>query len=276
MRGREKSREPKEIIMEIERLVKDGVKEVMLLGQNVNSYGKNLSVPVTFAELLQEVEKIDGLERIRFMTPHPKDLSDDLIDVMSKSKKICNHVHLPVQSGSSRLLKLMNRNYTKEHYLELVDKIRSKMPDVSLTTDIIVGFPGETEEDHQINLDFVNEMEFERLGVFTYSAEENTPAANMPNQIDEEVKEDRRNDIMELQQDIVFDNSEKHIGKTYIAMIEGRISGENAYMGRTYMDVPGIDSNIFIITDEELMTGDFVKVKVTGINDYDLIGQLDE
>ena len=276
VRGREKSREPKEIIMEIERLVKDGVKEVMLLGQNVNSYGKNLSVPVTFAELLQEVEKIDGLERIRFMTPHPKDLSDDLIDVMSKSKKICNHVHLPVQSGSSRLLKLMNRNYTKEHYLELVDKIRSKMPDVSLTTDIIVGFPGETEEDHQINLDFVNEMEFERLGVFTYSAEENTPAANMPNQIDEEVKEDRRNDIMELQQDIVFDNSEKHIGKTYIAMIEGRISGENAYMGRTYMDVPGIDSNIFIITDEELMTGDFVKVKVTGINDYDLIGQLDE
>ena len=142
VRGREKSREPKEIIMEIERLVKDGVKEVMLLGQNVNSYGKNLSVPVTFAELLQEVEKIDGLERIRFMTPHPKDLSDDLIDVMSKSKKICNHVHIPVQSGSSRLLKLMNRNYTKEHYLELVDKIRSKMPDVSLTTDIIVGFPG--------------------------------------------------------------------------------------------------------------------------------------
>ena len=165
VRGREKSREPKEIIMEIERLVKDGVKEVMLLGQNVNSYGKNLSVPVTFAELLQEVEKIDGLERIRFMTPHPKDLSDDLIDVMSKSKKICNHVHLPVQSGSSRLLKLMNRNYTKEHYLELVDKIRSKMPDVSLTTDIIVGFPGETEEDVKLTEKAI--IETTNMGVLT-------------------------------------------------------------------------------------------------------------
>ena len=276
VRGRERSREPKDIIREIEKLVADGVVEVMLLGQNVNSYGKNLEQPMTFAALLREAEKVEGLKRIRFMTSHPKDLSDELIEVMKESKKICPHFHLPLQSGSSAILKKMNRHYTKERYLELVRKLRAALPDISLTTDIIVGFPGETEEDHQINLDFVNEMEFERLGVFTYSAEENTPAANMPNQIDEEVKEDRRNDIMELQQDIVFDNSEKHIGKTYIAMIEGRISGENAYMGRTYMDVPGIDSNIFIITDEELMTGDFVKVKVTGINDYDLIGQLDE
>ena len=274
VRGREKSREPKEIIMEIERLVKDGVKEVMLLGQNVNSYGKNLSVPVTFAELLQEVEKIDGLERIRFMTPHPKDLSDDLIDVMSKSKKICNHVHLPVQSGSSRLLKLMNRNYTKEHYLELVDKIRSKMPDVSLTTDIIVGFPGETEEDHEELMEFVDEMEFDRLGVFTYSAEEDTPAATMPDQIPEELKEERRDEIMELQQEISYDKGTDRIGQELLVMIEGKVADESAYIGRTYGDAPKVDGYIFVQTGELLMTGDFAKVRVTGALEYDLIGEL--
>lgn len=187
VRGREKSREPKEIIMEIERLVQDGVKEVMLLGQNVNSYGKNLSSPVTFAELLQEIEKIDGLERIRFMTPHPKDLSDELIEVMSKSKKICNHVHLPLQSGSSRLLKLMNRNYTKEHYLELVDRIREKMPDVSLTTDIIVGFPGETEEDFEETLDVVRKAKYDSAYTFIYSKRTGTPAAAMENQVPEDI-----------------------------------------------------------------------------------------
>ena len=187
VRGREKSREPKEIIMEIERLVQDGVKEVMLLGQNVNSYGKNLSSPVTFAELLQEIEKIDGLERIRFMTPHPKDLSDELIEVMSKSKKICNHVHLPLQSGSSRLLKLMNRNYTKEHYLELVDRIREKMPDVSLTTDIIVGFPGETEEDFEETLDVVRKAKYDSAYTFIYSKRTGTPAAVMENQVPEDI-----------------------------------------------------------------------------------------
>lgn len=187
VRGREKSREPKEIIMEIERLVQDGVKEVMLLGQNVNSYGKNLSSPVTFAELLQEIEKIDGLERIRFMTPHPKDLSDELIEVMSKSKKICNHVHLPLQSGSSRLLKFMNRNYTKEHYLELVDRIREKMPDVSLTTDIIVGFPGETEEDFEETLDVVRKAKYDSAYTFIYSKRTGTPAAVMENQVPEDI-----------------------------------------------------------------------------------------
>ena len=155
VRGREKSREPKEIVREIERLVDDGVKEVMLLGQNVNSYGNTFEEPFSFAQLLREIEKIDGLERIRFMTPHPKDFSDDLIEVMRTSKKVCNHIHLPLQSGSSRILKLMNRKYTKEHYLELVDKIRDRLPDVSITTDIIVGFPGETEEDFEDTLDVV-------------------------------------------------------------------------------------------------------------------------
>lgn len=196
VRGREKSREPKEIIMEIERLVQDGVKEVMLLGQNVNSYGKNLPSPVTFAGLLQEIEKIDGLERIRFMTPHPKDLSDELIEVMSKSKKICNHVHLPLQSGSSRLLKLMNRNYTKEHYLELVDKIREKMPDVSLTTDIIVGFPGETEEDFEETLDVIRKAKYDSAYTFIYSKRTGTPAAAMENQVPEDIIKVRFNRLL--------------------------------------------------------------------------------
>ena len=155
VRGRERSREPKEIIREIECLAADGVVEIMLLGQNVNSYGKNLEQPMTFAQLLQEIEKVDGIERIRFMTSHPKDLSDDLIEVMKNSKKICKHLHLPLQSGSSRILKLMNRRYDKEHYLELVDKIRAAVPDIALTTDIIVGFPGETEEDFEETMDVV-------------------------------------------------------------------------------------------------------------------------
>lgn len=169
VRGRERSRDPKAIIREIERLVADGVVEVMLLGQNVNSYGKNLEEPMTFAQLLQEIEKIEGLERIRFMTSHPKDLSDELIEVMSKSKKICKHLHLPVQSGSSRILKLMNRHYDKEQYLALAEKIRKAVPDISLTTDIIVGFPGETEEDFQETLDVVRKVRYDSAFTFIYS-----------------------------------------------------------------------------------------------------------
>ena len=175
VRGREKSREPKEIVREIERLVDDGVKEVMLLGQNVNSYGNTFEEPFSFAQLLREIEKIDGLERIRFMTPHPKDFSDDLIEVMRTSKKVCNHIHLPLQSGSSRILKLMNRKYTKEHYLELVDKIRDRLPDVSITTDIIVGFPGETEEDFEDTLDVVRKVKYDSAYTFIYSKRTGTP-----------------------------------------------------------------------------------------------------
>ena len=226
VRGREKSREPKEIIMEIERLVKDGVKEVMLLGQNVNSYGKNLSVPVTFAELLQEVEKIDGLERIRFMTPHPKDLSDDLIDVMSKSKKICNHVHLPVQSGSSRLLKLMNRNYTKEHYLELVDKIRSKMPDVSLTTDIIVGFPGETEEDFLETMDVVNRVRFDTAFTFIYSKRTGTPAATFEDHATKEEIQNRFDRLIKRVSEISGEEICRYKGQVMPVLIES-VSEQN-------------------------------------------------
>lgn len=191
VRGRERSRKPEDIIAEIKQLARDGVVEVMLLGQNVNSYGKNLETPVTFAGLLRQVEEIEGIERIRFMTSHPKDLSEELIQVMAGSKKICRHLHLPVQSGSSRILKAMNRRYTKEQYLDLVDRIRAAVPDISLTTDIIVGFPGETEEDFLETMDVVEKVGFDSAFTFIYSRRTGTPAASMEDQVPEEVVKDR-------------------------------------------------------------------------------------
>ena len=220
VRGRERSREPKAIIREIERLVADGVVEVMLLGQNVNSYGKNLAEPITFAQLLQEIEKIEGLERIRFMTSHPKDLSDELIEVMSKSKKICKHLHLPVQSGSSRILKLMNRHYDKEQYLELASKIRKAVPDISLTTDIIVGFPGETEEDFQETLDVVRKVRYDSAFTFIYSKRTGTPAAVMEDQIPEDVVKDRFNRLLKEVQTISAEQCAIHKGSIQKVLVE--------------------------------------------------------
>ena len=202
VRGRERSREAKEIVREIERLVADGVKEVMLLGQNVNSYGKNLDTPMTFSDLLKEIEKIEGLERIRFMTSHPKDLSDELIETMKNSKKICNHFHLPLQSGSSRILKIMNRHYDKDHYLELVRKIREAVPDIAITTDIIVGFPGETEEDFLETMDVVRQVEYDSAFTFIYSKRTGTPAASMEDQVPEDVVKERFDRLLNLVQEI--------------------------------------------------------------------------
>lgn len=220
VRGRERSRDPKAIIREIERLVADGVVEVMLLGQNVNSYGKNLEEPITFAQLLQEIEKIEGLERIRFMTSHPKDLSDELIEVMSKSKKICKHLHLPVQSGSSRILKLMNRHYDKEQYLALAEKIRKAVPDLSLTTDIIVGFPGETEEDFQETLDVVRKVRYDSAFTFIYSKRTGTPAAMMEDQIPEDVVKDRFNRLLHEVQTISAEQCAIHEGTVQTVLVE--------------------------------------------------------
>ncbi|MBP1755318.1 MAG: tRNA-i(6)A37 thiotransferase enzyme MiaB [Firmicutes bacterium] len=191
VRGRERSRNPEDILEEIRGLAKDGVVEIMLLGQNVNSYGKNLEQPMTFASLLQEIERIEGIERIRFMTSHPKDLSDELIDVMKKSTKVCKHMHLPIQSGSTRLLGIMNRHYTKESYLELVDKIRSAVPDISLTTDIIVGFPGETEEDFEETLDVIRRVGYDSAFTYLYSKRTGTPAATMDGQVADAVANER-------------------------------------------------------------------------------------
>ena len=220
VRGRERSRNPKDIIREIERLVADGVVEVMLLGQNVNSYGKNLEEPMTFARLLQEVEKIQGLERIRFMTSHPKDLSDELIEVMKNSKKICRHIHLPLQSGSSRILKLMNRRYDKEKYLDLVQKIRAAMPDISLTTDIIVGFPGETEEDFLETMDVVEKVRYDSAFTFIYSKRTGTPAAVMEDQVPEDVVKDRFDRLLKKVQEIGREMSSRDTGTVREVLVE--------------------------------------------------------
>jgi tRNA-2-methylthio-N6-dimethylallyladenosine synthase len=230
VRGRERSREPKDIIREIEGLVADGVVEVMLLGQNVNSYGKNLENPVSFAELLREVEKIEGLERIRFMTSHPKDLSDDLIQVMAESKKICRHLHLPLQSGSSALLKVMNRKYTKEQYLELANKIRTTIPDIAITTDIIVGFPGETEEDFQETLDVVRKVRYDSAFTFIYSKRTGTPAAVMENQIEESVVKDRFDRLLKEVQEISREMAERFNGTDQKVLVEEVNSQMDGYV----------------------------------------------
>ena len=220
VRGRERSRNPKDIVREIENLVADGVVEVMLLGQNVNSYGKNLEEPMTFAQLLQEIEKIEGLERIRFMTSHPKDLSDELIEVMRTSKKICKHLHLPVQSGSTDILKKMNRHYTKEQYLELVRKIKAAVPDISLTTDIIVGFPGETEEDFLETMDVVKQVRYDSAFTFIYSKRTGTPASVMENQIPEDVVKDRFDRLLKEVQTISAEVCCIHEGTTQSVLVE--------------------------------------------------------
>ena len=220
VRGRERSREPEDIIKEIEGLVADGVVEVMLLGQNVNSYGKNLEQPITFAELLRRVEKIEGLERIRFMTSHPKDLSDELIETMKNSKKICSHLHLPLQSGSSEILKRMNRKYSKEQYLALVEKLRAAMPDISLTTDIIVGFPGETEEDFEETMDVVRKVRYDSAFTFIYSKRTGTPAAAMPNQVPEDVVKNRFDRLLKEVQDIAAEVVKRHEGTVQKVLVE--------------------------------------------------------
>ena len=233
VRGRERSREPEAIVKEVKRLVADGVSEVMLLGQNVNSYGKTLKDPVTFAQLLEKVEQIEGLKRIRFMTSHPKDLSDELIEYMSKSRKVCHHLHLPMQSGSSRILKIMNRHYDKEKYLGLVEKIRTAVPDISLTTDIIVGFPGETEEDFQETLDVVEKSGFDTAFTFIYSKRSGTPAAKMEDQVPEDVVKDRFDRLLKLVQEKGREVSSRFQGEVQEVLVETESKEKGIFTGRT-------------------------------------------
>ena len=230
VRGRERSRNPEDIIKEIEALTADGVVEVMLLGQNVNSYGKTLKEPISFAELLRRVEQIDGLKRIRFMTSHPKDLSDELIQVMASSKKICTHLHLPLQSGSSRILKLMNRRYTKEQYLDLVDRLRAAVPDISLTTDIIVGFPGETEEDFEETLDVVRRVRYDGAFTFIYSKRTGTPAAAMEDQVPEEIVKERFDRLLKEVQTIASEVIKRHEGTVQEVLVEETDTHEPGYL----------------------------------------------
>ena len=231
VRGRERSREPEDIIAEIECLVKDGVVEVMLLGQNVNSYGKNLENPISFTELLRRVEKIEGLKRIRFMTSHPKDLSDELIEYLGESKKVCKQMHLPLQSGSDRLLQKMNRHYTKEGYLELVRKIRKAVPDIALSTDIIVGFPGETEEDFAQTMDVVKKVEYDSAFTFIYSKRTGTPAAAMEEQVDEAVVKERFDRLLAKVQEIAAKKAAEDVGKVEEVLVE-EINDHDATLDR--------------------------------------------
>ena len=268
VRGRERSRDPRAILREIERLVSDGVSEVMLLGQNVNSYGKTLDEPMTFAQLLEEIEKIDGLKRIRFMTSHPKDLSDDLIRVMGNSEKICRHLHLPVQSGSTRILNKMNRRYTKEHYLELVDKIRAAVPDISLTTDIIVGFPGETEEDFQETLDVVRRVRYDSAFTFIYSKRTGTPAAVMPDQIPEDVVKDRFNRLLAEVQEIAARQCSVHEGTVQTALVEGLSEHDSRLVtGR-------LSNNLLVhFPGEASLIGEYVDVNLRECKGFYYIGE---
>ena len=269
VRGRERSRKPEAIIREIERLVKDGVSEIMLLGQNVNSYGKTLDEPITFAELLRRIEKIEGLKRIRFMTSHPKDLSDELIEVMASSEKICKHLHLPVQSGSTRILKKMNRRYTKESYLELAEKIKKAVPDISLTTDIIVGFPGETEEDFQETLDVVRKVRYDSAFTFIYSKRTGTPAAAMEDQIPADVVKDRFDRLLSEVQSIASEVCAVHEGKDMEVLVES-VSDHDASM------VTGRMSNNLLVhfKGTKEMIGTYVTVHLTECKGFYYLGEL--
>lgn len=269
VRGRERSRNPKDIVREIKNLVADGVVEVMLLGQNVNSYGKNLEEPMTFAELLREIEKIEGLERIRFMTSHPKDLSNDLIEVMRTSKKICKHLHLPVQSGSTSILKKMNRRYTKEQYLELVQKIKMAVPDISLTTDIIVGFPGETEEDFLETMDVVKQVRYDSAFTFIYSKRTGTPAAVMEDQIPDDVVKDRFERLLKEVQDISAEVCSVHTGKICPVLVESINDHDDAL-------VTGRMSNNLLVhfKGDESLIGKIVDVHLTECKGFYYLGQM--
>ena len=269
VRGRERSRQPKDILREIENLVADGVVEVMLLGQNVNSYGKNLEERITFAELLQEIEKIEGLKRIRFMTSHPKDLSDELIDVMKNSKKICGHLHLPLQSGSTKVLKEMNRKYTKEGYLELVEKIRKAMPDISLTTDIIVGFPGETEEDFEETLRVVEEVRYDSAYTFIYSKRTGTPAAVMENQVEERVTKERFSRLLAKVQEISKEITDSRVGQ----VVEVLMEEENAQDNRLITGRMSCNAVVHC-PGEKAKIGQFYKVKLTESKGFYYMGEI--
>ena len=269
VRGRERSRDPKAIVREIERLVADGVVEVMLLGQNVNSYGKTLEEPMTFAQLLREIEQIDGLERIRFMTSHPKDLSDELIEVMGNSKKICKHLHLPVQSGSSRILQKMNRRYTKEQYLTLVEKIRRAVPDISLTTDIIVGFPGETEEDFQETLDVVRKVRYDSAFTFIYSKRSGTPAAVMEDQVPDDVVKDRFDRLLTEVQQIASEVCAVHQGTVQTALVECKNEHDpHLITGR-------LSNNLLVhFPGDESLIGKLVDVRLDECRGFYYIGEM--
>lgn len=274
IRGNFRSVPMERLLKEAQDLAEQGVKELILVAQETTLYGKDLYGEKTLPKLLRELCKISGIRWIRILYCYPEEITDELIQVMKEEPKICHYLDLPIQHANDTILKRMGRRTSKQELIDIVQKLRKEIPDICLRTTLITGFPGETQEQHEEVMEFIDTLEFDRLGAFTYSPEEDTPAATFEDQIDEEVKEDRQADIMELQQEIAFDKAEDMIGREVLVMIEGKVADENAYVGRTYRDAPNVDGLIFINTDVELISGDFAKVKVTGALDYDLIGEL--
>lgn len=274
IRGNFRSVPMEHLLKEAQELADQGVKELILVAQETTLYGKDLYGEKSLHVLLKNLCKISGIRWIRILYCYPEEITDELIQVMKEEPKICHYLDLPIQHANDTILGRMGRRTSKQELIDIIGKLRSEIPDICLRTTLITGFPGETKEQHEELMEFVDEMEFDRLGVFTYSPEEDTPAAEMPDQIEEEVKLERQADLMELQQEIAFDNAQNMVGREVLVMIEGKVADENAYVGRTYRDAPNVDGLIFINTDEELLSGDFARVKVTGAVDYDLIGEL--
>ena len=272
LRGPYRSVPMEQLLAEARELAENGVRELILVAQETTLYGKDLYGEKTLPKLLHELAQIPGIYWIRIQYCYPEEITDELIQAIKTEEKVCHYLDIPIQHASDRILKRMGRRTHKAELKERIGALRREIPDIALRTTFICGFPGETEEDHEELMEFVDEMEFERVGVFTYSAEEDTPAYSYPDQIPEEVKEERRADVMELQQEIAFEHCENMVGKVLDVMIEGKVADEPAYVGRTYMDAPNVDGLIFVNADEMLMSGDFVRVKVTGANEYDLIG----
>lgn len=274
LRGKFRSVPEERLLAQAEYMAEQGVKELILVAQETTVYGTDIYGKKTLHLLLKKLCQIKGIRWIRVLYCYPEEIYDELIQVMKEEKKICHYLDLPIQHASDRILKRMGRRTTRAQLTEIVEKLRREIPDIVLRTTLITGFPGETEEDHQELMEFVDEMEFDRLGAFTYSPEEGTPAEKMTDQVPEELKEERRDEIMELQQEISLEKGNDRVGQELMVMIEGKVSGESAYIARTYGDAPKVDGYLFVQTGELLMTGDFAKVRVTGALEYDLIGEL--
>ena len=274
LRGSYRSVPMERLVKEAEQLAEQGVRELILVAQETTLYGVDLYGKKMLPELLHRLAQIPGIYWIRIQYCYPEEITDELIEAIRSEEKVCHYLDIPIQHASDRILKRMGRRTSQAQLREMIGRLRREIPDIALRTTMIAGFPGETEEDHQEVLAFVDEMEFERLGVFAYSAEEDTPAAGFADQIPEEIKEERRDEIMELQQEIAFEKSESMVGRVLDVMIEGKVADEAAYVGRTYMDAPNVDGYIFVNSGELFMSGDFVRVKVTGASEYDLIGEV--
>lgn len=274
IRGAYRSVPMEELLNTARMLVEQGVKELILVAQETTLYGIDLYGEKSLHRLLDELNQIEGLYWIRILYCYPEEIDDNLIAAIKRNQKVCHYLDLPIQHANSDILKRMGRRTNKEDLIRIVTKLRSEIPDITLRTTLICGFPGETEEQHEELMQFVNDMEFDRLGAFTYSPEEGTPAAEMEHQVPQELKEEWRDAVMELEQEVIFDKNEQMTGRELYAIIEGKVADENAYVGRTYRDAPDVDGYVFINTSQELMTGDFVKVRITGAYEYDLIGEI--